>query len=611
MWVTVAAPARFEVEVSPNPFNVSEFVDVTIKAVDAAGNVDPTYVDGDIWMEIEGLDYTDPDVILPGGGIGRMEPADQWIKIFSKWLTVKRPWIYTFVVADVYETTINWSVEIEVLDDMEGPEVSDIEVVSPVSWGVEKDDNVEVIGSTTYPNTPLEIFIDGVLFQEGISDPQGNFVLFLSWLEPGEHVLKINALDLTDAVVATSWDIPFSYDPEMGELFLWLDVEPSNTVMINEKLTFTIRTAPQVTSAFLKLWEGDLMPTEKVQPWVFTKQIAISNAGVYPADVELSVDGNRTMYEDVETITIEAPVEETKRIITLNYTTDDARKKADLVWTYEWMIEYFKIKYGTDRNTLRLSLTTSSPNGMLVLADPTIPYYAQVYPVDENGIVNGEPSAVITIDPVLPPEPICWNGRIETWEQCDDGNVANGDGCALNCTIEVVVPQPPVAVCGNGAREGIEQCDDGNIMNGDGCSFACQIEVVTPTPPVSRPIVPTCNPQWITLSSKKMNDKYYLVWASVPNATEYIIYRADQAVQNTQQMSVVGKTTETMFEYPFDPYAETDKWAWYAVEAICVDNVQKQVGDMTMVKVGPEKTILVMVMLLIIGFSGWRMIKTY
>jgi electron transfer flavoprotein alpha/beta subunit len=108
-----------------------------------------------------------------------------------------------------------------------------------------------------------------------------------------------------------------------------------------------------------------------------------------------------------------------------------------------------------------------------------------------------------------------------------------------------------------------------------------------------------------------MNDKYYLVWASVPNAKEYIIYRADQAVQNTQQMSVVGKTTETMFEYPFDPYADTDKWARYAVEAVCIDNAQKQVGDMTAVKVGPEKTILVMVMLLIIGFAGWRMVKTY
>ena len=119
------------------------------------------------------------------------------------------------------------------------------------------------------------------------------------------------------------------------------------------------------------------------------------------------------MYEDLEVITIEAPVEETKRIITLNYTADDARKKADLVWTYEGMIEFFKIKYGTDRNTLRLSLTTASPAGMLVLADPTIPYYAQVYPVDENGVVNGEPSSIITIDPVLPPEPICGNGVLE------------------------------------------------------------------------------------------------------------------------------------------------------------------------------------------------------
>jgi len=98
--------------------------------------------------------------------------------------------------------------------------VSDIEVVSPVKDGIEKDANVEVVGSTTYPNTPLEIFVDGNSFQEGISDPQGSFVLFLSGLEPGEHILKINAMDLEDAVVATSGDIPFSYEPEVGELFL-------------------------------------------------------------------------------------------------------------------------------------------------------------------------------------------------------------------------------------------------------------------------------------------------------------------------------------------------------------------------------------------------------
>jgi hypothetical protein len=82
-----------------------------------------------------------------------------------------------------------------------------------------------------------------------------------------------------------------------------------------------------------------------------------------------------------------------------------------------------------------------------------------------------------------------------------------------------------------------------------------------------------------------MNDAYYLTWEPVVNAKEYIIYRADQAVQSTQQMAVVGKTQQTMFEYPFDPYADTDKWAWYAVEAVCIDNEQRQVGDMTQVKV--------------------------
>jgi cysteine-rich repeat protein len=34
-------------------------------------------------------------------------------------------------------------------------------------------------------------------------------------------------------------------------------------------------------------------------------------------------------------------------------------------------------------------------------------------------------------------------------------------------------PSPPPAVCGNGVLEVGEQCDDGNIVNGDGCSSTC------------------------------------------------------------------------------------------------------------------------------------------
>lgn len=89
--VTAAAPVRFEVIVQPNPIKVSEYADVTVKAIDANGNVDTSYTDGDIWIEVEGFDYTDPDIEMPGNGIGFFEASDQGVKIFSKGLTIKKP----------------------------------------------------------------------------------------------------------------------------------------------------------------------------------------------------------------------------------------------------------------------------------------------------------------------------------------------------------------------------------------------------------------------------------------------------------------------------------------------------------------------------------------
>ena len=68
----------------------------------------------------------------------------------------------------------------------------------------------------------------------------------------------------------------------------------------------------------------------------------------------------------------------------------------------------------------------------------------------------------------------CGDGVIQTGlgEQCDDGNMVSGDGCSATCGIE----SPPSAVCGNGIVETGEQCDDGNTADGDGCSATCEAE---------------------------------------------------------------------------------------------------------------------------------------
>jgi cysteine-rich repeat protein len=62
----------------------------------------------------------------------------------------------------------------------------------------------------------------------------------------------------------------------------------------------------------------------------------------------------------------------------------------------------------------------------------------------------------------------CGDGIVEGLEQCDDGNVVNGDGCSNSCETNV---------CGNSTIESGEQCDDGNTINGDGCSALCQSNV--------------------------------------------------------------------------------------------------------------------------------------
>jgi cysteine-rich repeat protein len=74
----------------------------------------------------------------------------------------------------------------------------------------------------------------------------------------------------------------------------------------------------------------------------------------------------------------------------------------------------------------------------------------------------------------------CGNASVETDEDCDDGDRANGDGCDGACKVEAgwtCTGEPSACVkCGNGAVETGEDCDDGNVDDGDGCNKECKVE---------------------------------------------------------------------------------------------------------------------------------------
>lgn len=63
----------------------------------------------------------------------------------------------------------------------------------------------------------------------------------------------------------------------------------------------------------------------------------------------------------------------------------------------------------------------------------------------------------------------CGNGVVDQSEECDDGNLTDGDGCDSNCRL---------TGCGNAVATAGEECDDGNTLSGDGCDAGCVVEPV-------------------------------------------------------------------------------------------------------------------------------------
>ena len=108
--------------------------------------------------------------------------------------------------------------------------------------------------------------------------------------------------------------------------------------------------------------------------------------------------------------------------------------------------------------------------------------------------------------------PVCGDAVVEAgYEECDDGNTEDGDGCSATCKIAAgwVCPAPgepcepfSVAACGNGVLDTGEECDDGNAVGGDGCGVTCEIEpgwVCEPeTPGEPCVFVPVCGDGVVT-----------------------------------------------------------------------------------------------------------------
>jgi MYXO-CTERM domain-containing protein len=106
----------------------------------------------------------------------------------------------------------------------------------------------------------------------------------------------------------------------------------------------------------------------------------------------------------------------------------------------------------------------------------------EIIAIGETTLHIGATGGSVVVQPVTNTACQCGNGNKHFNENCDDGDVMNGDGCSSTCAIEMgwtCMGNPSVCTfggCGDGTLEPGEECDDGDVSPFDGCDAACMVE---------------------------------------------------------------------------------------------------------------------------------------
>jgi hypothetical protein len=117
----------------------------------------------------------------------------------------------------------------------------------------------------------------------------------------------------------------------------------------------------------------------------------------------------------------------------------------------------------------------------------------------------------------------------------------------------------------------------------------------------------SCVVKWIKVRKEQIWDNYYLVRDPVENVTSYEVYKSDWADMTDARL--VWNLTWTRFQYLFDKDAKKDEYAYYQVQAICLDWTSVIVDKAQKVKVWPVENMLLIIIISIFVYSLYKLHK--
>lgn len=388
--VHAADPDTFIVDVTPSSFNVNEAVDITIKAVTANGDVVKDY-QGDVFIEIAGIVDT-ADYTVPSDGLYTFLPEDQGVRLFSKGLIIKKAGTFTIKISDIINDNIIGEKTVIVGSTEHQTATDQIDLISPVPWGVEKNSIANVMASApTLPNAPFEIYINNTVVSQGMTDANGNISAYVSGITEWDNVLQIKILNINNEAIGESQVVSFGYEPIKDGIFESIKIQPTGAIKQWEKATFTVNSSDSVTSAKITLSDGKSIPMDKKSAWIFTKEVVIDTEWNLQVGVDLIVLWQTKSYTGVATLVVEKWAAIGKIRL---YSDSIDKSKLNVTREMIWSADQYKIDYGTSQNNLEFS--TKIDTNEIIINNLNIgdTYYFQITPLDSDGNASGTPSEI-------------------------------------------------------------------------------------------------------------------------------------------------------------------------------------------------------------------------
>jgi len=392
-FVLAEDPDAFLVKVEPSSFGVWESVDITISAV-KNWMIVKDYI-WDVFIEVNGI--MPDDYIVPSNWLYSFLMQDQWVKLFSKWLEIKKSGTYNVKVSDIIDENIAWETTVIVWNANNNADLKNINITSPINWSTEKRSAINIIWSSfDLRNSPVEIYLNSMLAANWYTDSVWNFNIYISDLKLWENQIQVKIIDINDVVLWESNLIKVIYESASDWVFNSIEVLPSGEFKQWDKATFNVYSAEDVTSAELKFSNGNTYPLDRVSPWVFSKEMTLSSAWAIDISVSLLVWWISKDYDNISNILIK----ENNTVWNIRFVSTWVDwTSINVSWDPMWNATNYRVSYGTDRNTLQKTIDINSTQILIENLQIDTIYYFQVLPLDSWLHASGEPSEVVEYNP--------------------------------------------------------------------------------------------------------------------------------------------------------------------------------------------------------------------